>query len=57
MDKNNYAEVCFSLKEKQKELKNFKFDTFILQPEINSLIEEIDELENIKKELEKDMED
>lgn len=57
MDKNNYAEVCFSLKEKQEELKNFEFDTFILQPEINSLIEEIDELENIKKELEKNMED
>lgn len=57
MDKNNYAEVCFSLKEKREELKNFEFDTFILQPEINSLIEEIDELENIKKELEKNMED
>lgn len=57
MDKNNYAEVCFSLKEKQRELENFEFDTFILYPEINSLIEEIDELENIKKELEKNMED
>lgn len=52
-----YVKVCFSLNEKQEELLKIGLDTFVFNPNINSLIEEISELEQLKKKLEREMEE
>ena len=53
--REEYAKVCFELRERQEELLKFDMSTFVLNPEINSLIDEIAELEVIKANLEKEI--
>ena len=53
--KEEYAKVCFELRERQEELLKFDMSTFVLNPEINTLIDEIAELEVIKANLEKEI--
>ena len=53
--REEYAKVCFELKERQEELLKFDMSTFVLNPEINTLIDEIAELEVIKANLEKEI--
>lgn len=50
-----YAQVCFSLKEKSDKLQSFELDTFVFNPDINTLIDEISELEILKKKLEEEL--
>lgn len=59
MDKDykDYKEVCFSLMKKEEKLAQIGMDTFVFNPEINSLIEEISELSELKKKMEQEMED
>lgn len=54
--REEYKQVCFQLKEKQEKLQSFGLDTFVFNPEINSLIEEIGDLEELKAQLEKELE-
>ena len=49
--REEYAKVCFELRERQDELLKFDVSTFVLNPEINTLIDEIAELEVIKANL------
>lgn len=53
--REEYAKVCFELRERQDELLKFDLSTFVLNPEINTLIDEIAELEVIKANLEKEL--
>lgn len=53
--REEYAKVCFELRERQEELLKFDMSTFVLNPEINTLIDEIAELEVIKANLEKEI--
>lgn len=53
--REEYAKVCFELRERQDELLKFDMSTFVLNPEINTLIDEIAELEVIKANLEKEL--
>nr|DAD58752.1 MAG TPA: centrosomin [Caudoviricetes sp.] len=53
--REEYAKVCFELRERQDELLKFDVSTFVLNPEINTLIDEIAELEVIKANLEKEL--
>lgn len=53
--REEYAKVCFKLRERQDELLKFDVSTFVLNPEINTLIDEIAELEVIKANLEKEL--
>lgn len=53
--REEYAKVCFELRERQDELLKFDMSTFVLNPEINTLIDEIAELEVIKASLEKEL--
>lgn len=53
--REEYAKVCFELRERQDELLKFDASTFVLNPEINTLIDEIAELEVIKANLEKEL--
>lgn len=53
--REKYAKVCFELRERQDELLKFDVSTFVLNPEINTLIDEIAELEVIKANLEKEL--
>lgn len=53
--REEYAKVCFELRERQEELLKFDLSTFVLNPEINTLIDEIAELEVIKANLEKEL--
>ena len=53
--REKYAKVCFELRERQDELLKFDMSTFVLNPEINTLIDEIAELEVIKANLEKEL--
>ena len=53
--REEYAKVCFELRERQNELLKFDVSTFVLNPEINTLIDEIAELEVIKANLEKEL--
>lgn len=50
-----YAQVCFSLKEKSNQLQAIQLDTFVFNPDINNLIDEISELEILKKKLEEEL--
>lgn len=51
-DSERYAQVCFSLEEKNKELEAIKLDLFTLNPHIKELVEEISKLTEEKKSLE-----
>ena len=53
--REEYAKVCFELRERQDELLKFDVSTFVLNPEINTLIDEIAKLEVIKANLEKEL--
>lgn len=53
--REEYAKICFELRERQDELLKFDVSTFVLNPEINTLIDEIAELEVIKANLEKEL--
>lgn len=55
--KEEYAQVCFKLKESQDELMKFDMSTFVFNPELNTLIDEIAELEKTKKALEAELEE
>lgn len=56
-DKERYDKVCFSLDQKLKELENLRTDIFVLNPEIDTLVTEIGELDKTKKELEEKLND
>lgn len=55
--KEEYAQVCFELKENQNKLLEFDMGTFVFNPEINTLIDKITELEETKKALEAELEE
>lgn len=57
MDKKElYSKICFELEEKEAKLQN-AMATFVLNPEISTLISEVQDLKDEKSELEKELED
>lgn len=53
--REEYKQVCFQLQEKQEKLQSLGMDTFVFNPEINALIDEIGDLEVLKKHLEEEL--
>ena len=53
--REEYKQICFQLQEKQEKLQSLGMDTFVFNPEINTLIDEIGDLEVLKKHLEEEL--
>ena len=57
MDKKElYAKICYELEKKEAKLQK-AMATFVLNPEISTLIDEVQDLKNEMSELEKEVED